>query len=444
MRIFFMGKHGGSHPDENKGRTSGLPIVPATVPKILVFPLSMHIGAPAQAVVEAGQMVRIGTLLAEAGGMVCAPVHSSVSGRVLAIEKRPTLNGLADCIVIENDGEDRMEATLMKREEVRDPKEILEIIRNAGIVGMGGAAFPTAVKLSPPPGSTIDTLIINGAECEPYSTSDHRVMLEYADEIIEGIAVSRKLFPRLQKVFIAIEDNKPDAIERMREASQGHKDIQVVPMRTMYPQGSEKNLIKNLTGREVSPGSLPADVRCVLMNVSTTRAVHRAVNLGEPLYQRVVSVSGTPVRDPKNLLVRIGTPVESLLLDCGGFLEEPKKLLSGGPMMGRALTDTSVPVIKAMTAITALNEREALVGDESDCIMCSDCLNVCPVNLQPILISEAYSRGDLEKAQKLGAMDCIECGNCSFICPSKIPLLDNIRDAKSAIRAKQEKEAAKK
>lgn len=442
MRIFFMGKHGGSHPKENKERTSHLPITKARVPKELVFPVSMHIGAPAKPVVEVGQKVKIGTLLAEAGGFVSAPVHASVSGEVLAIEKRPTLNGPAECIVILNDEQDTLEDSIKEREETEDSKEILELIRNAGIVGMGGAAFPTSVKLDPPKGSVIDTLIINGAECEPYSTSDHRVMVEKGEEIVYGINVARKLFPKLKHIYIAIEDNKPDAIEAMKKASEGFSDVEVRPLRTMYPRGSEKNLIRDLTGREVPPGGLPAGVRCVLMNVSTTRAVYRAVRLGEPLYERVVSVSGTPVAEPKNLLVRIGTPVESLLEECGGFTEPVHKLLSGGPMMGRTLSDGKVPIIKAMTAITALTEKEAQVGEESDCIMCSECINVCPVNLQPILISEAYKRGDLDAAKKLGAMDCIECGNCSYICPSKIPLLDNIRDAKAAIKAQQEKEGA--
>ena len=442
MRIFFMGKHGGSHPKENKERTSHVPITSAKVPQELVFPVSMHIGAPAKPVVEVGQEVKIGTLLAEAGGFVSAPIHSSVSGKVTAIEKRPTLNGPADCIIVENDGLDTFEESIKEREDITDAKKILEIIRNAGIVGMGGAAFPTSVKLDPPKGSVIDTLIINGAECEPYSTSDHRVMLEQSEEIVKGIEVARYLFPKLKNIYVAIEDNKPDAIEAMRNASKDFDDIEVRPLRTMYPRGSEKNLIKDLTGREVRPGGLPLEVRCVLMNVSTTRAVYRAVKLGEPLYQRVVSVSGTPVENPRNLLVRVGTPVESLLEECGGLKESVYKILSGGPMMGRALPDIRVPIIKAMTAITALTEKEAETGEESDCIMCSECINVCPVNLQPILISEAYKRGDIDAAQKLGAMDCIECGNCSYICPSKIPLLDNIRDAKAAIKAQQEKEGA--
>lgn len=440
MRIFFMGKHGGSHPNDNKDRTKDKAIEKANIPPFLIYPLSMHIGAPAEPVVGVGEKVCVGTLLAKAPGMVSANIHSSVSGIITAIEKRPTLNGMADCIVIENDGLDTMDVNLLQEEEkVTDPGVILERIRDAGVVGMGGAAFPAAVKLNPPKGSVIDTLIINGAECEPYSTSDHRVMLEYTEEIIKGIEIVSKLFPKLQKIYVAIEDNKKNAIEAMKAAGAHLKNFSVKPMKTMYPRGSEKNLIKLLTGREVRPGGLPAEVRCVLMNVSSVRASYHAVAFKKPLYERVVSVSGTPVKDPKNLLVRIGTPVESLLKDCGGFTDTPEKLLSGGPMMGRALTSPAVPIVKAMTAITALTEKEAKIGEESDCIRCAECIHVCPVNLQPILISEAYKQGDLEKARELGAMDCIECGNCSYICPSKIPLLQNIRDAKAAIRVLDEK-----
>lgn len=442
MRLFFMGKHGGSHPEENKDRTRNVGITAAGVPKELVFPVSMHIGKPAKPVVEVGDEVKIGTLLAEADGKISAPVHSSVSGKVIKIEKRQTQSGMADCIVIENDGKDTFIDSIKEQEEISDPKVILEKVVSAGIVGMGGASFPTAVKLDPPPGSTIDTLIVNGAECEPYSTSDYRVMLEHTDEIIKGIDVVRKLLPKLKIVYIAVEDNKQEAIRTLSDAVKDFTDITVKTLRTMYPQGSEKNLIKNLTGREVRPGGLPSEVGTLVMNISTVRAVYRAVKLGEPLYQRVISVSGSPVKEPRNLLVRIGTPVESLLHDCGGFKEDPAKILSGGPMMGRALADVSVPIVKAMTAITVLNAKEAKTGEESDCIMCSECINVCPVNLQPILISEAFKRGDVDKAKALGAMDCIECGNCSYICPSKIPLLENIREAKAAIKAQQQKEGA--
>ncbi|PRY83519.1 electron transport complex subunit RsxC [Alkalibacterium olivapovliticus] len=441
MSFSFMGKHNGSHPEENKSRTSKLPIVDASVPKIMIFPVSMHIGAPAKPIVEVGDQVKVGQILAEEGGFVSAHVYSSVSGEVIAIEKRGVIGGEADSIIVKNDYKYLKADPIVEpgRSQDMSKDEIISTVRKAGIVGMGGATFPTAVKLSPPPGMTIDTLIINGAECEPYSTSDHRVMVEHADEIISGINLSRTLFPMLRRIYIGIEDNKPDAIKALEDASADFDDIFVRPLKTMYPQGSEKNLIKNLAGREVSPGGLPAEVRCVVANTSTIRSCYRACEFGEPLIERIVSVSGTPIKEPKNLRVKIGTPMDSLIEDCGGFAEVPGKVLGGGPMMGKPVSDLGVPIIKGTTAITVLNPEEAEIGDEQDCIMCSECINVCPVSLQPILISEAFERGNIDKAKELGAMDCIECGNCSFICPSKIPLLDNIRSAKAAIKQKEEK-----
>lgn len=440
MRFSFMGKHEGSHPDEQKSRTNKLAIVDASVPKIMVFPVSMHIGAPAKPIVEVGDKIKAGEMIAEAGGFVSAPIYSSVSGEVIAIEKRTTTKGETDCIIVKNDYE------YTKAEPIVEPghshemsnEDIINTVRKAGIVGMGGATFPTSVKLSPPPGAVIDTIIINGAECEPYSTSDHRVMLEYADEIISGINIVRRLFPKLRQVFIGVEDNKPDAIKRLKEASKEFKDITIRPLKAMYPQGSEKNLIKNLTGREVRPGGLPAEVHCMVMNTSSIRATYRACEFGEPLIERIVSVSGTPIKNPKNLKVKIGTPMDSLIEDCGGFSQVPGKVLSGGPMMGQAVSDIGIPIIKGTTAVTVLTPDEADQGERHDCIMCSECINVCPVSLQPILISDAYEKGNIDKAKELGAMDCIECGNCSFICPSKIPLLDNIRAAKAAIQAQKE------
>ncbi|MCA9766158.1 MAG: electron transport complex subunit RsxC [Carnobacterium sp.] len=425
------------HPDDKKERTESLCIVEGKVPSVLVFPLSMHIGAPAEPVKKIGDKVKIGTVLAKASGKISAAIHSSVSGEVLAIEKRQTVKGLAECIIVKNDLKDEKEVFTGKADKELTRELILNAIQEAGIVGMGGATFPTVVKLDPPPGDTIDTIIINGAECEPYSTSDHRVMVEYSDEIIKGIQLTRRLFPQLKRIVIGIEDNKPDAIKALQLASKEYSDLSVQSLRTMYPRGSEKNLIQDITGREVPTGGLPSAVHCVVMNTSTVRAIYRAVTLGEPLYQRVVSISGTPIVEPKNLLVRIGTPVDFLIEQCGGFNMPPGKLLSGGPMMGKTLVDGSVPITKGTTTINALTFEEAHVGNTSDCIMCSECLNVCPVNLQPILISEAFERGEIEKANKLGAMDCIECGSCSYICPSKIPLLENIRGAKAAIKAKK-------
>lgn len=433
MRIIFKGHKGGSHPKGRKEQTKSLPITKASIPDILIYPLSMHIGAPAEPCVKVGDLVKIGTFIGTARGKISAHIHASVSGRVLAIEDRRTLNGKGLCVVIENDHKDTKEDSIGERNLDLSPENILQAVLDAGIAGMGGAAFPTEVKLGPPPGSIIDTLIINGAECEPYSTSDHRVMVEFGDEIFKGIEIAKILYPRLQSVFIAIEDNKPDAIKVMQDICGQDPMVEVRILTSLYPRGSEKNLIKTLTNREVPPGKLPADVRCVVMNVSTCKAVYRAVKFNEPLYERVISVAGSFVKEPKNLLARIGTPVESLLNDCGGFSEDPFKILSGGPMMGKPLNHKEIPLVKGMTALTILSPEETKVGETTPCIMCGECLNACPVHLQPVLISEAYLRGNLDKAKKLGAMDCILCGNCTYTCPSRISLLENIKAAREAI-----------
>ncbi|GMQ72650.1 electron transport complex subunit RsxC [Tetragenococcus halophilus] len=441
MRFSFMHKEGGAHPNEQKGSTDTKPIVEASVPKMMIYPMSMHIGAPAEPIVEVGDQVKVGQMIAKEGGFVSAHVYSSVSGIVTAIESRLQAGGSeVESIIIKND------YMYTKAHPIITPghssemsnKEIIDTIRKAGIVGMGGAIFPAAIKLAPPEEKKLDTVILNGAECEPYSTSDHRVMLEYTNEVINGIDIVSSLYPDLKNIYLAIEDNKKDVKKAMEDATSGNEKVTVQELKAMYPQGSEKNLIKSLTGREIQAGELPADVHVVLLNVSSARAVYHACELGEPLIERVIFVSGSPVKNPQNLKVRIGTPVESVIEDCEGFSAIPGKILSGGPMMGKAINDLSVPVSKGMTAVSVLTRKQAQIEEPKDCIMCAECLHVCPVSLQPILISEAFERGDIEKAEKLGAMDCIECGNCSFICPSNIPLLDNIRGAKAAIQAKQE------
>lgn len=440
MRFPFMYKEGGSHPDGQKKFTAAKPIVNATIPSILIYPVAMHIGAPAQPVVEVNDQVTVGQMIAKANGFISAPVYSSVSGRVIAVEKRSQAGGSeSECIIIQNDyAYSEAEAiTEPGRSHEMSVKEIIAAVKKAGIVGMGGATFPTAVKLSPPDESNIDTLILNGAECEPYSTSDHRVMLEYTAEVVQGISIVASLYPTVKHIYIAIEDDKKDAQQALEKATATDKRVTVQLLKTLYPQGSEKNLIKNLTGREVQPRELPADVHVVVLNVSTARAVYHACELGQPLTERIISVSGSPIRKPQNLKVKIGTPIESVIADCGGFSSQPAKVLSGGPMMGRAISDLNVPVTKGMTAVTALSAAENRLDTEEECIMCAGCLHVCPVNLQPILISEAFKRGDLIKARELGALDCIECGNCTFICPANIPLLENIRNAKITIQLEQ-------
>lgn len=436
MRFDIKRARKGTYPEEHKERTEDRPIEEASVPKIMVIPLSMHIGAPAKPVVEIGDKVKVGTLIGEAAGKISANVHSSVSGEVLAIEERDTANGKSDCVIIKNDYEYKEEPPMIEEGQKLDPDGIRELIRKAGIVGMGGASFPTDVKVSPPDGSAIDTIILNGAECEPYSTADQRLMVEYAGEIIEGLKVIQEIF-QIKKTYIAIEDRAQDAIAAMREATADLDETEVKVMTTMYPQGSEKVLIRSLADREVPPGSLPAEIGVFLTNVSTSLAIYDAVRRGRPLTYRITTVTGTPLKEPKNLKVRIGTPVDSLIEDCGGYKEIPGKIINGGPFMGKPLKDDTAPVMKASSIILVQNVKEAKVDERTECIMCSQCLDVCPVNLQPILISNAYENGDIDKAEELGALDCIACGNCSFICPSKIPLLDNIRAAQNEIKARK-------
>ncbi|MDE1548081.1 electron transport complex subunit RsxC [Jeotgalibaca caeni] len=435
LKFRFKKNRKGSFPEERKDRTEHLPIETAKVPDVLIFPLGMHIGAPAEAVVDVGDQVKMGTLIGKGKDGISANIISSVSGEVIAISERDTMNGPGTCIVIRNDHKDTKEVPLYEKKETLSADEKLEIIRKAGIVGMGGATFPTAVKASPNPKKPIDTIILNGAECELYSTSDHRLMIEHAEEIIKGARVVQEIL-KAKRIYIALEDDTPDCEAALEAAIEDHSDIEMIVLPTMYPQGAEKVLIEKITGREVPAGGLPADVRVFLMNVGTSHAIHEAVNHGLPLVERVTTVSGDPVAKAKNLRVRIGTPINALIEECEGFVSPPGKLLHGGPMMGKPLASAEVPVTKGTAAITFLHPEETEREEQTDCIRCSECINVCPVNLQPILISNAYERGDIEESERLGAMDCIECGNCSFICPSKIPLLDNIRGAKAAIKAK--------
>ncbi|WP_423189975.1 electron transport complex subunit RsxC [Alkalibacterium sp. f15] len=431
-------KRKGIYPKHNKSRTHNKPIERIDAPAIMVYPMSMHIGAPAKPIVEVGSTVKVGTLLGEAQGFISANIHSSVSGEVISIEDREVISGVITCLIVKNDGQYTEEPPYPEAGEDVTPELVPELIRRAGIAGMGGATFPTDVKMRPSKDGKIDTIILNGAECEPYSTSDFRTMVEYAGEIIEGVRVIDGVF-NVDKVYIGIEDNATEAGDVLREAAAGYDKIEIKVLESKYPQGSEKQLIENCTGRQVPSGGLPADVGCIVSNVGTFQAIYRAVRLGKPMVERVTTITGTPIVDPKNLLVRIGTPIDDLIDICGGFQEAPRKVLHGGPMMGKTIKDGSIPISKGTTHITFLTAAEVDEEERIDCIRCSECLNVCPVSLQPILISNAYERGDIEKAEQLGAMDCIECGNCSFICPSKIPLLDNIRKSKTAI--KQNKKA---
>ncbi|MGP6139211.1 electron transport complex subunit RsxC [Jeotgalibaca sp. A127] len=435
IHFSFMRKQAGIFPEERKKTTENKPIEKAKVPEILIFPLAMHIGKPAEPIVEIGDKVKIGTLLAKAQDGISAHVISSVSGEVVAISTRETMRGPGECIIIKNDYQDAREEAINVSQDELTTEDKLSIIQKAGIVGMGGATFPTHFKAKPNKTKPIDTIIINGAECEIYSTSDHRLMIEHAEGIVEGAKIVQDIMSA-KNVFIALEADTPDCETALIEKMKKYPHMTLIVLPTMYPQGAEKVLIENITGREVPSGGLPADVRTFVTNVATTNAIYEAVHLGKPLTERITTVTGHSLQIPKNLRVRIGTPINALIEECGGFISQPGKMLHGGPMMGIALKSAEVPITKGSSVITFLEPEEAIRENQTDCIRCSECLNVCPVSLQPILINNAFERGDIEEAERLGAMDCIECGNCSFICPSKIPLLDNIRSAKIAIKAR--------
>ena len=433
--------HGGVHPSSNKSATASKQVVVLAPPEELVFPVSQHIGAPAVPCVKAGDSVLMGQKIAEAKGAVSANIHSSVSGTVKAIEKRLHPNGTyTDCIIIENDGLDTPTEKMLSNP--RDYKnmskeEILDEIREAGIVGMGGATFPTHIKLTPPPEAKIDYVIINGAECEPYLTSDHRVMLEAPETVLTGLAIVLKLFD-LKEGYIGIENNKPDAIANMKKVAEKYTDVKIniVPLRTKYPQGSEKQLINAITKRKLKPGQLPWQAGCIVMNIDTVASVRRIIEKNRPLIQRIVTVSGDAVNTPNNFLVRIGTPFSYVLEQSGGFSQEPKKVLMGGPMMGLAVPNINVPVIKGTSGILALGEKSAKLEEENSCIRCGKCVFVCPMNLQPNLL-DMYSRNDdFENLNKLNISDCIECGSCAYVCPSKRRQVQQIKVAKVKLRNK--------
>ena len=428
---------GGIHPDDMKKRTEGKPIEEFEPKGELVFPLGQHIGAPAKVCVSVGDRVLAGQKIAEADGFVSANIHSSVSGTVVAIEERPHPSGnKVMSVVIENDGLDEWYLGMKKYtfDEVT-PQEIVNAVREAGIVGMGGAAFPTHVKLSPPEGKKIKYVIINGAECEPYLTSDHREMLENPDEIIAGLKLTMKLFG-LTEGYIAIETNKPDAIKVMTEHAKREKDfkIKVVAVKTKYPQGSEKHLIKAVTGLSVPSGKLPMDVGAMVNNIDSCAAIARAVFDGKPLTRRIVTVSGDAVANPKNFSVPIGTSFSQLIEACGGLKKPTSKLIMGGPMMGMALSSADAPVIKGSSALLAFSEEMVPERAEKSCLRCGKCVAGCPMNLLPNMLKEAVCANDLEKLSKLNIMDCIQCGSCTYVCPAEQNPLRYIRTGKTKIR----------
>ncbi len=431
--------HGGVHPCGNKDATAAKPIVDLAPPEELIFPFSQHIGAPAKPCVRPGDRVLMGQKIAEADGFMSANIHSSVSGTVTAIEKRLHPNSFpTESIIIANDGMDE-QAPLIEGSgadfKSKSAKELIEIIKEAGIVGMGGATFPTHVKLSVPDGAKIDYIIINGAECEPYLTSDHRAMLETPDEIITGLKVLMHIFG-LKDGYIGIESNKPDAIGVMKKKAEEVKDynIHIITLKTKYPQGSEKQLINAVSGRKLAPGTLPWQSGCIVNNIDTCAAVYRAVINGLPVIKRIVTLGGDAIINPMNYRVRIGTPFSYLIEQSGGLKIDAKKVLMGAPMMGTAVPNIEVPVIKGTSGITAFGEESARLDEESVCIRCAKCVYVCPMNLQPNLLDLAARQHNTDTLDKLNVTDCIECGSCAYVCPSKRRQVQQIKVAKVKLR----------
>jgi electron transport complex protein RnfC len=441
MKLDNLTFKGGVHVPHYKELTENLSLEYAKEPETVYIPLHQHTGAPCEALVKVGDKVKVGQKIGQSQAFVSAPIHSSVAGTVKNITTITTPTGIrTNCVVIESDGTNEMDESVRPKGDLDklSSKEIIEIIKEAGITGMGGAGFPTYVKLSPPSDKKIDTIILNGAECEPYLTADHRLMLEMPEKIIFGLKAIMKAVG-VEKGFIGIENNKLNAVKALKEVIKDEDNIQIVTLKAKYPQGDEKRLINATTGRIVPSGGLPMDVGCVVNNVSTAKAIAEAILEGKPLYERIVTITGNGVKEPKNLIVKIGTLFEEVIEQCGGFNGVPGKIIMGGPMMGLSQFTVDVPVIKGSGGILILTEKEAAPQPISPCIKCGKCLEVCPVKLQPLYISGYALKGQFERAEKYHALDCIECGGCSFICPAKRPLVESIRFAKREIIAKRKK-----
>ncbi len=426
----------GIHPKYNKEFSSGKSITPAKLPQRIVVPLSQHIGAPAKCEVKIGDEVKRGQVIGSPSGFVSSPVHASISGKVIAIADFPTAAGrMVNSVVIESDGKD--EAVVFKENPDYmnlGADEIRTMIKDAGIVGMGGAAFPTNVKLSPPKEKPIDTVILNGAECEPYLTADHRLMDERPKEVIEGLKIIMKALG-VKEGHVGIEENKPDAIKAMQSAASGEPNIKIHALEIKYPQGAEKMLIKAIKGREVPSKGLPMDVSVVVQNIGTALAVYEAVRYGKPLIERVVTVTGKGVREPKNMLVRVGTLMSDVIEQCGGLADGAVKVISGGPMMGFAQWTLDVPVTKGTSGILVLTEDEYAASDEYfSCIRCGRCVDICPMGLNPSMLSILAEKGFYEDAKGYSLFDCFECGSCAYVCPAKRPMVQFMRLAKSQVK----------
>lgn len=428
---------GGVHPSENK-LSCAKPIEVLPLPEVVTIPLAQHIGAPAVAKVAKGDKVLTGQLIAEAGSFMSANIHSPVSGTVTAVDMALNGQGLRQMMItIKREGDDWAEGIDRSDALVKvcpfSAQEIIARIKDAGIVGMGGATFPTHVKLAVPAGKKAEVVIINGVECEPYLTSDHRTMLEHGEELIVGVTILMKAVG-VQKACIGIENNKPDAIAHLKQIAAGYPGIEIVPLKVMYPQGGEKQLIAAVTGRQVPPPpALPIDVGAVVCNASTAFAVYQAVLKNKPLIERVVTVTGKGLKEPKNLLTRMGTPVSALLEAAGGLPEDARKVINGGPMMGRAMVNLDSPVTKGCSGITVMSGRDAQRREAGQCIKCAKCVSACPMGLEPYYLSKMTQKKGWDELEALMITSCIECGCCQSTCPSYLPLLDWVRLGKQTV-----------
>ncbi len=436
-RLTFVG---GIHPYDGKDLSKDKPIREVLPKGDLVYPLSQHIGAPATPIVKKGDRVLTGQKIAEASGFVSAPIYAAVSGTVKAIEERRVVTGdKVMSIVIENDGlYEEVEYKKAASPDKLKKEEIIEKVKEAGIVGMGGAGFPTFIKLSPKEPEKIDYVIVNCAECEPYLTSDYRRMLEEPNKLIEGLKVSLRLFDKARGI-LAVEDNKPDCIELLKRLTKDEDRISVKALKTKYPQGSERQLIFAVTGRAINSSQLPADAGCVVNNVDTVVAVYHAVIEGRPLMERIVTVTGDAIADPCNFKVRIGTNYHELIEEAGGFKSEPEKIISGGPMMGFAIFDLDVPTTKTASALLCLTQDEVSKSAPSACINCGRCVEVCPGRIVPSKVATAAEHYDEETFVKLNGMECCECGCCSYVCPAKRTLTQSIKSMRKIQLAKKKK-----
>ncbi len=431
---------GGIHPYEGKELSKDSPIKEYIPKGEVAISMSQHIGAPAKPVVKKGDSVLVGQLIGEAAGFISANVHSSVSGKVKAVEKRFIVNGgKAECVIIENDGNFE-EVTYEQPTSCENltREEIIGLVKAAGVVGMGGAGFPTNVKLSPKNVDDIDYIIVNGSECEPYLTSDYRRMIENPELLIGGLKIMLRLFDKA-KGIIAVEDNKPDAIARLKECLAGEDNIEVKKLYTKYPQGAERMLIYAVTGRKINSSKLPADAGCIVDNVDTVFAIYHAVSYGKPLIKRVITVTGDAVANPQNFLVPVGTNHSELIEAAGGFVSEPSKIISGGPMMGMAISSLDVPVTKTSSSLLCYTRDPLVDISQTNCINCGRCVKVCPGRVLPSRLAKFSARGDMESFLKYDGLECCECGCCSYICPAKINLTQAIKTMRKKALAARKK-----